>query len=529
MMCKSSNDFTNLKPAVGYCRFSSDKQKELSIEAQQRAITSFCARNGYYIKEWFIDRGYSGKNMDRPDFQRMKNIIESGESDFEAVIFHKLDRLSRSHLDSFYCQESFSKNNVLLLSVEENNLEDEFMFGINALLNQRYVNNLAKEVMKGLRERAHKGLFNGGKPPLGYAIVDGHYEIVESEAIIIKTIFELAADGYGYNHILKVLNSKGYKTRGNNSFGKNSLYELLHNERFKGVYTYSKALPRKRSGKRNTHSSKEDDQIIRIPDAIPKIVSEDLWERANASRKLASKLSTNAKSTYMLSGLLICNECSAKMHGNRRHGSTKIYNTYRCNREANQVVTCTCKEIHADILEKFVIDSLMQHFFSDDVIEIIVSQVDKKIKEITQRDSDEVNYARNALQGLKVTRNNLVEAIAQTGFNQTLSDKLETTENQIKEYQKIINTAEAKKSEITITRKDVEKKIKTLREDLLNTKNAEKTKILLHQYIERVLVDNHSIKATFKVAFSVCIDNNEVEICYNHTVTEARRNLQKSA
>ncbi|MBQ8914863.1 MAG: hypothetical protein IJ046_01635, partial [Clostridia bacterium] len=141
----------------------------------------------------------------------------------------------------------------------------------------------------------------------------------------------------------------------------------------------------------------------------------------------------------------------------------------------------------------------------------------------------EVKYARNSLQGLKISRSNLVEAISQTGFNQTLAEKLESTETQIREYQNIIDKAESEKSEIMVTRKDGEDKIKTLRKELLTTENVEKKKILLQNYIQSVIVDNNTIKATFKVAFNFWINDGELEICYNHTVIEARKNLQKSA
>ena len=524
------NGSADLIPAVGYCRYSSEKQTELSVEGQMRAIDSYCSHNGYFIKEWFIDRGFSGKNLNRPDMQRMIKIIESGKADFEYVIFHKLDRFSRNVQDTYRCLESFNANNVTLLSADNTNIEDELVFGIHALLSQRYISNLSKEVMKGLVERGHKALFNGGCCGLGYTIVDGRYEIIESEAIIVRTIFELAANGYGYNKILTILNEKGYKTKRGNPFGKNSLYEILHSEKYKGVYTYNKAPRRNRNGKRNMHASKSESEIIRIPDAIPKIVSEELWNRANVAKSISSKLSTNAKSTYMLSGLLTCGICNAKLSGNRRHGSTKIYNTYRCNKNSNQIVTCNCKEIHSDVLEKFVIDNLINHFFNDDsIIDTIVSQVNEKIKEVTQWEDEEVKYARNSLQGLKISRSNLVEAISQTGFNQTLAEKLESTETQIREYQNIIDKAESEKSGIMVTRKDVEDKIKTLRKELLSTENIEKKKILLQNYIQSVIVDNNTIKATFKVAFNFWIDDGELEICYNHTVIEARKNLQKSA
>jgi len=148
---------------------------------------------------------------------------------------------------------------------------------------------------------------------------------------------------------------------------------------------------------------------------------------------------------------------------------------------------------------------------------------------VTQWEDEEAKYARNSLQGLKISRSNLVEATSETGFNQTLAEKLESTATQIREYQNIIDKAESEKTENMVTRKDVEDKIKTLRKELLTTENIEKKKILLQNHIQSVIVDNHTIKATFKVAFNFWIGDGELEICYNHTVIEARKSLQKSA
>ena len=181
--------------AVGYCRFSSDHQKELSIEAQQRAIEKYAESNGYDIIDWYIDRAFSGQTTNRPDFQRMMNVIENKNCEFRAVIVHKLDRFSRNVVDTFQYQQRFADNNIELVSVEENFNGDDFILGLNALLSQRYVQALSKEVMKGMKERAHKSLFNGGTAPLGYKIVDGKYEIEETEAIIVREIFQMAADG----------------------------------------------------------------------------------------------------------------------------------------------------------------------------------------------------------------------------------------------------------------------------------------------------------------------------------------------
>ena len=245
------------KIAVGYCRFSSDHQKELSIDAQKRKIIEYCERNGYEIIEWYIDRAFSGQTVDRPDFQRLLRTIKSGNYDFDTVIVHKFDRFSRNVVDTLSYYQFLNDKNIKLLSVEEDYGDDDFMFIINAGLNQRYVQNLSKEVMKGMNERAYKALFNGGKPPLGYDVSeDGQYIINEAEAVIVRMIFEMSAKGYGYNTIIRELNSRGYKTKKGNQFGNNSIYDLLRNEKYCGTYCFNKTIKRNSKRKRNMHKYK---------------------------------------------------------------------------------------------------------------------------------------------------------------------------------------------------------------------------------------------------------------------------------
>ena len=83
--------------AVIYARFSSDNQSEESVTAQIRACTEYAERNGYEIINTYIDRAFSARSDQRPEFQRM--ICDSPEKSFNAVIVHKIDRFSRDRYD----------------------------------------------------------------------------------------------------------------------------------------------------------------------------------------------------------------------------------------------------------------------------------------------------------------------------------------------------------------------------------------------------------------------------------------------
>lgn len=516
-------------PACGYCRFSSDLQREESIEAQQRIITEYAEKNGYEIIEWYIDRAYSGKTVNRPDFQRLLNDISSNDCRFKTVIVHKMDRFSRNAAQALEYKGVLQDYGIELVSTAEQIKDDangKLLYGIMATINQYYIDNLSNEVLKGLKENALKSYYNGGKPCLGYKIVDKKYVIEESEAVIVKKIFQMAADGYGYNTIIKELNARGYKTKAGNNFGKNSLYDLIQNERYKGVYIFNKRVKRNSQNKRNNRKYKDPSEIIRIENGCPPIVSKELWDRANAARKMTARLSTNAKNNYLLSGLVYCGECGSKMHGNPRKKGANGYCTYRCNCQATKL-NCSCKEIRTDVLEEFVISNLTEHFFNPEVIDIITDEINIKLRESLNSEKEEIRKLKSSLSGLRLTRNNIVDAIAKSGFNQALSEKLDSTEKQIAEYESMIRKDEEQKSEITITREEVKEKIDCLKQHMLNPANVEQTKFVLQQYIDRITVDNNSVKVTFKVTLFYCLDGKQQEISYTYFISERRKYLEK--
>jgi site-specific DNA recombinase len=144
-----------------------------------------------------------------------------------------------------------------------------------------YSKNLAREVMKGLQENACQAKFNGGIPPLGYDIVDGKYIINEKETETVRLIFDLYAQGYGYRHIIDELNLRGYRTKKGKPFSKNSIYEILKNEKYTGKYIFNKVT------KKNHRMVKED--IIVIDNAIPAIIDEDLF------REVQKKMEENKR------------------------------------------------------------------------------------------------------------------------------------------------------------------------------------------------------------------------------------------
>jgi len=222
-------------------RFPGNNQRDESIDAQERAIRKYAEENDIEIVEEYIDRSRTGTNTDREEFQRMLNDSRYGL--FDLVIVHKLDRFARNRYDSAVSRKILRDNGVELYSVIE-----KF---------DNCAANLSREVMKGMRENALQCRYTGGYVPLGYRVDDtGHFRINEEEAEVVRRIFSGTIQGMSYRELQQEFNEKGIRTRTGKLFGKNSLYSILTNEKYIGVYVYNRAVSKDSRGKRNNHRSK---------------------------------------------------------------------------------------------------------------------------------------------------------------------------------------------------------------------------------------------------------------------------------
>lgn len=517
-------DKNNKRRAALYARYSSDNQREESIEAQLAILHKFCVDNGYTVVAEYCDRAKSATTANRPDFLRM--IDDSKNKEFDFVIVHKLDRFSRDRYDSAFFKRELKRNNVKLISVLERLDDSPESIILESLLEamaEYYSRNLGREVMKGLGVNAKKCIWNGGSPPLGYDIVDQRLVINPEEAKAVQIIFEMTADGFGYGAIVDKLNLLGYKTKKGQPFGKNSIYEIIRNEKYKGVYVFNK-----RASKHNNHAFKPDEEVVRIEGGCPAIVPKELWERANAVRRASRSHYTNAKRTYLLTGLLYC-ECGGKLHGNvRQHKKRGLeYTTYRCSERVNKR-DCDVKEIRCSILDTFIIEKFCEVFFTDESILKITNGLNQNLK-IRTDNNDQYNRVKDTLSRAETSRDNLIEAIIQTGTNEAITAKIKECEAIIKEAKIFLETFEKDCSQNTITENDVQEMIDKLKEYLMNPENIQRSKFILSQYIESIRISNETIKATFKVAFSHGYEEDNVVVAeYKEEKLISRKLLLKN-
>ena len=475
------------KKAVFYGRYSSHLQHETSIEAQRNIVTKFAAQNGYDITAEYIDRAKSGTSTVKRDrFNQM--ILDSANHGFQYVIFSKIDRFARNVRDFYLNEDKLCQNGVKLISVAEP-FDDDTMAGViikalGVAAADGYSKNLSTEVRKGFMENANKCKHNGGKSPLGYDVdsATGLLIINEEEAKTVRLIFDMYVQGNGYNTICKKLNELGCKTKLNSDFGKNSLYDILHNEKYKGVYVYNK-----RAGKTNSHARKDDSEIVHIKGGVPAIISPEVFDKAAQLMSFNKRNSGagTAKHNYLLSGLVKCGHCGCSMSGcAKKNGKGYVSNTYRCGHKPS--CSCENREIKSDDLDAFVMDRITSILFTKENNPALLNMVQELCAERCNGLNDEIREYNLRLKGITTKKNNLIAALEQGEFSQSIMDRilaLETNEATIKEQVKAVQGKKA----VSVTEDELKAAVKVFTAYVLSGSTPE-CRIFIRSIVEGVVV-----------------------------------------
>ncbi len=203
------------KQNVAYLRVSTETQTEkYGLDMQKQKILDYCEKKGVVIDKWYIDGGYSGSKLDRPDIQQLLDDAEKGI--IGTVYIYKLDRMSRDVIDTLnLLYRVLPKYGVQVVSMTEDlkfeNPMDKVMIGVNAIMGQYEREVIYMRTRAGMVERVKKGLWmGGGRVPFGYYYDrnDGILHPKEDEAEIVRKAYRLYIDGYSCERIAKMLGFK---------------------------------------------------------------------------------------------------------------------------------------------------------------------------------------------------------------------------------------------------------------------------------------------------------------------------------
>ena len=400
--------------AVIYARYSSDNQREESIEGQIRECTAFAEKNGITILRHYIDRAFSAKTDNRPEFQNM--IKDSGKRLFDMIIVWKLDRFARNRYDSARYKATLKKNGVKVVSATEvisDGAEGIILESVLEGYAEYYSADLSEKVVRGMTENALKSNYNGGTRPIGYLIdSDQCFQLDPLTAPFVREAFQRYDEGATMTQIRDWLNEQGVKNTRGQKMTYNSVQHLLNNRRYIGEYTY---------------------RDIVVPDGIPAIVPQDLFDRVQ--EKLAKNKKAparhKAEDDYLLTTKLFCGYCGAYLCGESGTSHTgNVHHYYKCVSVKKKRTECHKKSVRKEWIEDLVVSETMKMVMDDKAIEAIVSMlmdlqdrenVNLPLYEQQLREADTaIQNLLNAIQGSK--GNNLDKLVFGLGIR-NIGDK----------------------------------------------------------------------------------------------------------
>ena len=308
-----------------YARVSTDKDEQInSLENQIQYYTELIQSkpNWTYI-EGYIDEGISGTSTKKRDsFNRMIRDAKAGRFDF--IITKEISRFSRSTLDSIkYTQELLEHDVGVLFQNDNINTLDsasEFRLVVMAGVAQDEVRKLSERLKFGFRQAIKNGHVLGNDKLWGYDKKDCVLTINEKEAQVVRRIFDLYANQQmGIRRISQTLYDEGFTSRKGNAFNVLTIRHILCNPKYKGWYCANKSQTVDYRSKRKIFL--DESEWVMYPDpSIPAIVSEELWDRANALYKRRSQQMMSHQSAavfhnrYPYSGRIICEEHGTSFH-----------------------------------------------------------------------------------------------------------------------------------------------------------------------------------------------------------------------
>lgn len=489
-----------MKRAVIYARYSSDKQREESIDAQVRACKDYCLRHHYLITKVYADEAKSGRDIAKRDAYNQM-MADAVEGKFDIIIFHKIDRNSRNEFNYYTVQNTLTRLGVEYAYAQQpidDSPEGKMTEAMLVAMAAYYSRNLGKETKKGLNENAYKALFNGGRPPLGYKIVDQQYEIEPHEAEAVRLIYQLYLAGWGYNKIAHALNAKGFKTREGRDFGKNSMYEILKNEKYMGNYTFNKT-ERKEGLPRNMHNMNSKN-LIRVESAIPAIISEAEFMAVQKRREENRKRQHSYKTTerYLLSGKIFCGCCGSAMSGHRYTPRTKTYVYYSCNRKERIAAgRCPQKQISRDRLENWVIGIIKNKILADDSIKKIAADMAENYKNRNTGILKEKNALTTAKTMAERKLDNLYKLFENGNGDEYDMQRLENIKKELNNIKSKLKNLDEVNNLPELSEQNIESTLKYFKNKILEKDDMDAKKILIDLFVEQVTINIEEVFVTF--------------------------------
>lgn len=354
-----------------YARVSTKGQAErdLSIPDQVRQLTEYCARRGYEILRIFREEGESATDDNRPVFRDMIYEATRKGHPFEAILVLTTSRFFRDSRLAKHYKYRLTKKGVRVIAAAQELPDDPLsaplLESIFEIIDEHESRMIGYHTLRGLKENARRGFYNGSPPPYGYFIekvtdergnLKSRLAVDPEKALTVKEIFERYLAGDGAKAIAERLNRLGVPTRSAGPWSKNRILNVLRDTVYVGEYRYNRGSHRNRRRPMG--------EPIAVP--VEPIIEKEKFEKAQALRAERDPEVTNpavTASPTLLLGLLRCVKCGARMTlETAKGGRFRYYNCSRFLRSGS--TTCPGQRIPKELLETQLLCHLAEGLFT---------------------------------------------------------------------------------------------------------------------------------------------------------------------
>ena len=342
-----------------YCRKSSEEglaQAFNSLDAQREACLAYIdsqRHEGWIaIDDRYDDGGFSGGTLDRPALQRLLRDIEAGKVD--TVVCYKIDRLSRSLVDFTKLVDKLDTYSISLVSITEsfNTATSLGRLNLNMVLSfAQYERELAGERIRDkFAASRRKGMWMGGHAPLGYDVRDRKLIVNETEATLVRHIFERFLQVGSATKLVQELDAAGHRTKRAKPFEKGTLYKLLNNRTYVGEVEH---------------------KGIAYPGEHEALVERAIWDKVHAilaENRQRRACHTRAATPALLKGLIFGpdDRAMAPSHTRRRGRLYRFYRTATSLKLCHGA--CPIRAVPAGEVEAAVINQVRALLRSSEVV-----------------------------------------------------------------------------------------------------------------------------------------------------------------
>ena len=489
-----------------YIRVSTARQANEgdSLEAQENDLKKFCEYRGFHIYNTFIERGKSGGNTNRPEYQKL--IDDINKERINAVVVKRLDRLSRSLIDFEQLIKLLQLKNVEFISLKENfdttNAMGKAMLRVALVFAQLEREQTSERIRDIFEYRAKQGLYNGGNRPLGYINIDKELVPYHKEKEIVNIIFNKFIETRSSMEVTRYLNKAGYKDQKNKVFTHRQLDWILRNPTYIGKKRWVGQIY----------------QGLQEP-----IISEKKFNQVQEILKKRRYISARSSSKALLQKLIICGECGSHMTPSYsyNHSHNKYY-YYRCTEGQKPISKRkTCKHNYAPLkkAEDSVINALISLSQEKSFIPVenrilkYNQKLESEVHEIEKTISEMEFNLKSIEEKKEVYLDSLISSQFLSGDRDLIRSHISNLELGAKQTKESINTQILKRNDVVDDKIDItqfKKNLVTFKAEQENY-SYQQLKEFIYDQIQEIIYQPDKLLIRFKLLpWEIEVDSNSL-------------------